>query len=92
MKSIEEMQSEIKKLRSGLDEIKDVPIFAHRIAYGCGYLKKGNLLEEYIASHKLSFEQLDELVAIFADNELKMLLVVKMMMTASLFKRDLSLR
>ncbi len=71
------------------DKLRDSLLLAHRIAYGCGYLTDGNLLDEYTASHSLTFAQLDELVALFANDDLRLMLIEEMLLMAGQFDKGL---
>lgn len=71
------------------DKLRDSLLLAHRIAYGCGYLTDGNLLDEYTSSHSLTFAQLDELVALFANDDLRLMLIEEMLIMAGQFDKGL---
>ncbi|MGN0684118.1 MAG: hypothetical protein ACI4JY_10625 [Oscillospiraceae bacterium] len=75
-------QFEPKKLKESLS-------MAHAIAYGCGYIKEGNLLDEYTSSHMLTFTQIDEIVALFAHDDLRLMLVEEMLLMAGRFEKGL---
>lgn len=71
------------------DKLFDNLLLAHRIAYGCGYLKDGDLTDEYAASHTLSVTQVDELVSLFANDDLRLLLIEEMLLMAGKFDKGL---
>lgn len=60
----------------------------HRIAFGMGYLEKhGDLRDEYIAAKTLSYKQLDELSALFADKDEKLMLILECLLIAGTFEK-----
>lgn len=61
---------------------------AHRIAFGIGYLEKhGDLRDEFIAAKTLSYKQLDELSALFADKDEKLMLILECLLIAGTFEK-----
>lgn len=71
------------------EKLKESLSMAHAIAYGCGYIKEGNLLDEYTSSHMLTFTQIDEIVALFAHDDLRLMLVEEMLLMAGRFESGL---
>lgn len=71
------------------DKLRESLLLAHRIAYGCGHLTDGNLLDEYTSSHSLTFAQLDELVALFANDDLRLMMIEEMLLMAGQFNKGL---
>lgn len=71
------------------DKLYESLLLAHKIAYGCGYLKDGDLTDEYAASHTLTITQVDELVALFAEDDLRLLLIEEMLLIAGKFEKGL---
>lgn len=71
------------------DKLYDSLLFAHRIAYGCGYLTNGDLLDEYTSSHMLTFTQLDELISLFSKDDLRLMLIEEMLLMAGKFEKGL---
>lgn len=61
---------------------------AHRIAFGMGYLERhGDLRSEYVAAKSLSYKQLDELLALFADKDESLCLYWSVCLLRALLKR-----
>lgn len=60
---------------------------AHRIAWGCKFLKDGDLNELFVSAQMLTFEQLDEATALFRKNDLRLMLVEEMLLTAGAFDK-----
>lgn len=60
---------------------------AHRIAWGCKFLKDGDLNELFVSAQMLTFEQLDEATALFHENELRLMLVEEMLLTSGAFDK-----
>lgn len=69
------------------ERLSDSLNFIHRIAYGCGYLEKGDLKEEFTSAQILTFDQLDEATGLFRENDLRLMLVEEMLITAGAFNK-----
>ena len=69
------------------ERLSDSLNFIHRIAYGCGYLEKGDLKEEFTSAQILTFDQLDEATGLFRENDLRLMLIEEMLITAGAFNK-----
>ncbi len=69
------------------ERLSDSLYFIHRIAYGCGYLEKGDLKEEFTSAQILTFDQLDEATGLFRENDLRLMLIEEMLITAGAFNK-----
>lgn len=70
------------------EKLEESLLFAHRIAWGMGYLSRGkDLREEYLSSQRLSAADLDECTALFLDSDDRLMLVLELLLTAGCFDR-----
>lgn len=68
------------------DTLSDNLLLAHRIAFGMEYLHKGEeLQEEFNTAQTLTFAQLDEITALFKDNDERLMLILECLLTAGVF-------
>lgn len=68
------------------DTLSDSLLLAHRIAFGMEYLHKGEeLQEEFNTAQTLTFAQLDEITALFKDNDERLMLILECLLTAGVF-------
>ncbi len=66
-------------------------LYAHRVAFGMGYLSRGeNLKDEFLSAQTLTFAQLDEITVLFKDNDLRLMLIEECLIMAGAFDKNKS--
>lgn len=69
------------------EQLEETLLLAHRIAFGMGYLRRGeHLKEEYLAAQTLSFDDLDECTGLFQGSDNSLMLILELLLMAGTFE------